>query len=213
MMMVFKRREVLIVALIVLIGIAGVINWNADKTPVEDDTAIVASSDAITFDDTALPSDLTAEDVYDAYDTLDFEDTIEHSAQEADTTIGEAQYVSASAANGYFAEASMSRESSRSKTIEMLTSVVDNPNTDALGKSNAQAKILEIASITDKENICENLIKAKGFEQVVVFINDDIANVTVKTIGLTATDTAKIQEIIASQTDIAIKNIKIVEVK
>ena len=213
MMMVFKRREVLIVALILLIGIAGVINWNADKTPTDNDAVVVASSDAIMFDNASLPGDLTAEDVYDTYDAVDFEDTIEHSAQEADTTIGEAQYVSASATNSYFAEASMSREASRSKSIEMLTAVVDNQNTDAQGKSDAQAQILKIASITDKENICENLIKAKGFEQVVVFINEDIANVTVKTIGLTSTDTAKIQEIIASQTDIAIKNIKIVEVK
>jgi len=203
-MMILKRREILVVALILLIGIAGVINWNAEKEPIDSDTAMTASSDL------GASSDIIMDDFEDTY-TL--EDMGEHSMQESDINIGEAQYVSAPVVNDYFVEASMSREISRSKTVEMLTNIIDNPNTDAQGKSDAQAQVLKLASITDKENTCESLIKAKGFEQVVVFINENIANVTVKTEGLSATDTAKIQEIIASQTDIPIKNIKIVEVR
>ena len=64
-----------------------------------------------------------------------------------------------------------------------------------------------------EENKAENLIKAKGFSDCVVYITDNSASITVKTEQLSASDVAKIQEIVSSQTGILIKNIKIVEVK
>lgn len=192
MMMVLKRREVLIGALILLIGIAGIINWNYGKK-ADDPNTIVASS-------VANEADISSE----------------HSSEPVDVqskNYGDAQYVNATITNSYFAEAKISRETSRSQAIETLTAIVDNQNADAESKSTAQKKIIELATATDKENTCENLIKAKGYQEAVVFINGGVVNVTVKTEGLSQTDSAKIQEIITSQTSISTKNIKIVEVK
>ena len=93
------------------------------------------------------------------------------------------------------------------------TPMLNNSNIDAESKKKAQDDMLALASVTDKEASCENLIKAKGFEECVVFVNGDTASVTVKSAGLVSSDLAKIQEIVSSQTGIVIKNIKIVEVK
>ncbi len=199
MMMILKRKEVLIGSLILLILVAAFINFNyTSQPPVDDPNAALTSANASA---TPSPQATTPPD---------------GQADETARKMGEAQYVNSNAAQteaGYFAEARMNKESARSKSMEMLNEMLNNANIDAESKKKAQDEMLALASVTDKEASCENLIKAKGFEECVVFVNGDTASVTVKSSGLSSSDLAKIQEIVSSQTGILIKNIKIVEVK
>ncbi|MBO4733509.1 MAG: SpoIIIAH-like family protein, partial [Clostridia bacterium] len=57
------------------------------------------------------------------------------------------------------------------------------------------------------------LLKAKDFADALVIIGEKDANVIVKSEGLTTTQTLRIQDIITSQTNIPLANIKIVSVK
>lgn len=199
MMMIFKRKEVLIGSLILLILVAAFINFNYSTQPPLDNT------------DAALTSAHT-----DLSDGAQEQETDTAQANETARKMGEAQYVSSNAADtgkNDFAQARMNKESARSKSMEMLKDMLENGNVDAEGKKKAQDDILLLASLTDKEAACENLIKAKGFEECVVFVNGETVSVTVKSAGLSGSDVAKIQEIVSSQTGILIKNIKIVEVK
>ena len=197
MMMILKRKEVLIGSLILLILVAAFINFNYSQQPVD---AALTSAQA-----SASPSP---------------QPSASPDGQQVDETarkMGEAQYVNSNAAeatdSNYFAEARMNKESARSKSMEMLNEMLNNANVDAENKQKAQEDMLALAAVTDKEASCENLIKAKGFEECVVFVNGDTVSVTVKSEGLSSSDLAKIQEIVSSQTGISIKNIKIVEVK
>ncbi len=200
MMMILKRKEVLIGSLILLILVAAFINFNYSQPPVDDPNAALTSAQA-----SASPSP---------------QPSASPDGQQADETarkMGEAQYVNSNAAEttdaNYFAEARMNKESARSKSMEMLNEMLNNANVDAESKQKAQEDMLALAAVTDKEASCENLIKAKGFEECVVFVNGETVSVTVKSEGLSSSDLAKIQEIVSSQTGISIKNIKIVEVK
>ena len=200
MMMILKRKEVLIGSLILLILVAAFINFNYSQQPAEDPNAALTSAQA-----SASPSP---------------QPSASPDGQQVDETarkMGEAQYVNSNAAeatdSNYFAEARMNKESARSKSMEMLNEMLNNANVDAESKQKAQEDMLALAAVTDKEASCENLIKAKGFEECVVFVNGDSVSVTVKSEGLSSSDLAKIQEIVSSQTGISIKNIKIVEVK
>lgn len=199
MMMILKRKEVLIGSLILLILVAAFINFNyTSQPPVDDPNAALTSANA-----SATPSPQATA-------------SPDGQADETARKMGEAQYVNSNAAQpegNYFAEARMNKESARSKSMEMLNEMLNNANIDAESKKKAQDDMLALASVTDKEASCENLIKAKGFEECVVFVNGDTASVTVKSSGLSSSDLAKIQEIVSSQTGILIKNIKIVEVK
>ena len=199
MMMILKRKEVLIGSPILLILVAAFISFNyTSQPPVDDPNAALTSANASA---TPSPQATTPPD---------------GQADETARKMGEAQYVNSNAAQteaGYFAEARMNKESARSKSMEMLNEMLNNANIDAESKKKAQDEMLALASVTDKEASCENLIKAKGFEECVVFVNGDTASVTVKSSGLSSSDLAKIQEIVSSQTGILIKNIKIVEVK
>lgn len=199
MMMVLKRKEILVGVLIVLIGIAGYLNWNYTQEPQQ-----LAQSVSAPQDTRAAEGDNEDE----------FGEHLPPPNETQARDVEETQHVSSSVTTeSFFAQARMSRESSRSKAIEMLNQIINNPNADEDSKKQAQAQVMKLATITDKETIAENLIKAKGFDDAVVFVSDDTANVTVRTDGLSATDMARIQEIVTSQTGVSIKNIKIVEVK
>ena len=77
----------------------------------------------------------------------------------------------------------------------------------------AYTSIRKSAENTEKEGNIENLLKAKGFSDVLVYITDDSVSVTVKTEGLTTADTAKIFDIVVAETGISSEKIKIIEIK
>ncbi|MBE7026916.1 MAG: SpoIIIAH-like family protein [Ruminococcaceae bacterium] len=191
MMMILKRKEVLIGSLIMLILVAAFINYNYSDVPMTE----LASTQNV--------SEQQGE-------------TSEAPDSQSAKKMGEAQYVSSNAAQidiSYFTQARLDKENARSKSKEMYEQIIANTNVDEESRKAAQQSLLNLAGASDKEAMCENLIKAKGFSECVVFINENSASVTVKSEKLSASDVAKIQEIVSSQTGILIKNIKIVEVK
>ncbi len=186
-MVVVKRQHIVITALVVLVGVAGYINWQYR----DEDTADVASEDIVYNEQ----FDLTDE------------------AQTA-KKLGEAKYVNANTAESetdYFALTKLEREEARSKSIEILTQTASNPNFDAAAKQAAQEQIIQIGKNVEAEAIIESLLRAKGYESLVI-LSDGAATVTVKFDGLSDSDIAKIKDIVVSNSNVD-KNIKIVEVK
>lgn len=128
-------------------------------------------------------------------------------------TLGELHLVDESSeGNDFFASARLDRELSRSKATETLKSLINDNNTDKGAKEKAEQEVINMAKLSDKENTIESLIRAKGFDDAVVYINDGVAYVAVAAQGMTPADAAKIQEIITDQTGITPSNIKITEV-
>lgn len=113
----------------------------------------------------------------------------------------------------FFASARLNRESGRSKSIETFNAIINNENTDAASKQSAQNGILELADNTETESAIENLIKSRGFEDAVCYINNSQANVVVKAESLDEAQVAVITEIVKEQTGIPSEKIKVVEIK
>lgn len=115
--------------------------------------------------------------------------------------------------NDFFAEARLERESGRSKSIETFNTLINNENADVASKETAQQGILQLADNTETETAVENLIKARGFEDAVCYINNMQANVVVKAESLDEAQVAVITEIVTEQTSIPPEKIKVVEIK
>ena len=130
--------------------------------------------------------------------------------------MGEAQLVS-SENNGdeektdFFSQARVDREAGRSRSIETFNAVIENENADTEAKASAQQGVLELAQNTETETAIENLIRARGFEDAVCYINNGMANVVVKTDFLDGAGVAQICEIVTLQSGIAQEKIKIME--
>lgn len=130
--------------------------------------------------------------------------------------LGEAQLVGSSEIaeetdSDFFSQARLDREAGRSRSIETFNSIISNENADSEAKASAQQGVLELAQNTETETAVENLLRAKGFEDAVCYINNGMANVVVKTDVLDSASAAKISEIVTEQSGIPQDKIKIME--
>ncbi len=100
----------------------------------------------------------------------------------------------------YFEKSKYDRDLTRSESVAMLQDFSEESMNDEERKKN-QEKISLAAVRSEKENVIENLVISKGFEDCVVFMNDDMINVVVKTDKLDAKSANQIKDIILSQTD------------
>lgn len=139
------------------------------------------------------------------------------SDETSESYMGEAKLVGNMGEDSYetdfFSRARLERESGRSKSIETFNEIINNENTDVTSKESAQRGILEMADNTETETAIENLIKARGFEDAVCYINNSQANVVVKAESLDEMQVGVITEIVTEQTSIPPEKIKVVEIK
>ena len=96
---------------------------------------------------------------------------------------GEAEFVNSSGGT-YFEQARLTRKTTRDDAVEQLQEIADNPNAAQEAKEQAVATMADYARYTETEGRIENLIKAKGFDECVVFIASDSVSVVVRTEGL-----------------------------
>ncbi len=109
----------------------------------------------------------------------------------------------------YFASSRLGRNTMYSQMIESYQNLLDNSNVGEEQKTVATQEITKINNIQNSIMICENLIKTKGIEDVVIFVNDKSISVIVKADKLENDTIAQIQNIIAREMDAEIENIHI----
>lgn len=109
----------------------------------------------------------------------------------------------------YFATSRLGRNTMYSQMIESYQDLLDNNNVGEEQKTIATQEITNINNIQNSIMICENLIKTKGIEDVVIFVNDKSISVIVKAEKLEKDTIAQIQNIIAREMNAEIENIHI----
>ncbi|MFR6275468.1 MAG: SpoIIIAH-like family protein [Blautia sp.] len=82
-------------------------------------------------------------------------------------------------ASGFVAEAKVSREQVRSANKETLLEIINNENIGDEQKQEAIASMVKMTDLAEQEEAAELLLDAKGFENVVVNLTNDSADVIV----------------------------------
>jgi stage III sporulation protein AH len=113
----------------------------------------------------------------------------------------------------YFVEEKILREQSRAMQVEELTQYVANENLDKEAKSKAAENLLAIQERIEKESSAEALLRAKGFKEVYVRIDDNSVDVVVNKENLSESDIAQIEEIVNRKTGYSVGKIKITPLK
>ena len=190
-MLVLHRRQITVFSLLVLIGIAGYLNWSFQQEAVDPEVAAVYSEVSKKLGEAQMVSTETAE--------------ASPSAQpmtESDATEGD-----------YFAQARLERDIKRSEAMDLLTKILDSQETDKEARKKAEDEIHLLAGFLEKEVMIENLIKAKGYRETVVFMGENLISIAVKSEGLNEIDAAVLQDAAIGVTGYSADSIKIVEVK
>lgn len=203
---IFRKNQIIIAALAVMIAAAGYLNYSGRLFGEKDDAAQTSGElanqellDISEEDVTANTEDIESQDGEAADDG-----TVEGTPGEAVLTSGEASAV--------VAEAKVTREQVRAKNKEDLLAIIDNQSLSDEQKTEAVNQMVEMTDLAEKEAAAETLLASKGFSEAVVSLTSDSADVVVDAAELTDANRAQIEDIITRKTGVAAQNIVITPV-
>lgn len=217
---IFKKNQVIITALAVMIAVAGYLNFSDTDFGFGSKEASTESSGTIVEDIESLDYDLTDETALLEENTgitatetptgtaeeMQGEDSDEESQETATDMPGEAVLTNATT---FAAQAKISREQIRSQNREELQAIIDNEELTETQKDDAVATMVSMTNIAEKEAAAELLLEAKGFANTVVNLTGDTADVVVPMDEIPDDQRAQIEDIVTRKTDVAPENIVI----
>ena len=208
---IFRKNQIIIAALAVMIAAAGYLNYSG-RLFGEKDTAAQTSGDLASQE----LLDISEEDVSASSGDIESQDAdaeaagTEEGADDGsvDGTPGEAVLTSGDA-SAVVAEAKVTREQVRAKNKEDLLSIIDNQNLSDEQKQDAVNQMVQMTDLAEKEAAAETLLASKGFDEAVVSLTADSADVVVNASELSDANRAQFEDIITRKTGIAAQNIVI----
>lgn len=234
---IFKKNQIIITALAIMIMVAGYLNYmgDADYDGTEEvstqggelaEITDISSEDLeageITISDEQLLNEMLSQNTDDstgsAVSTGNTSETTTSSSDsasagnevaDADGVVGEATLVNGVNAVNRISEAKLNREQVRSKNKEVLMEIIDNANLGDTQKNEAVAAMIAMTDRTEKEQAAETLLSAKGFTDVVVSMTETGVDVVVGSAALDDTARAQIEDIVKRKTGVEAKNIVI----
>lgn len=198
---IFRKNQVIITALAIMIAVAGYLNFAEEKG---------ATTETATYGELGNVEDTSQIDLGLTESDPDYELSDATLAEaENETEVGDAVLVGNTIGSDFFSSARLNREQTRAKNKEMLMEIVDNANVSEAQKQEAVDNVVKLTNIAEKETATENLLAAKGFSDVVVSIVDDSVDVIVNANDLTEQQIAQIEDIVKRKTEISAENIVI----
>lgn len=202
---IFKKNQIIIAALAVMIAAAGYLNYSGRLFSGEDDAqeanADLASQELL---------DISEEDLASASGDIESQDS-EAEDGSVEGTPGEA-VLTGGEVSGVVAEAKVTREQVRAKNKESLLEIIDNENLSDEQKQEAVNQMVAMTEIAEKEAAAETLLASKGFSEAVVSLTDESADVVVNAAELSDANRAQIEDIVTRKTGVAAENVVITPV-
>ena len=231
-MKIFKKNQVIIAVIGVMLIAAGYLNFtnNANYNNSIEAGSLADSEQMAAIGDAQLVSTKPANDsnlTQDNNSVIDNKEnpTVEINNSNAGNTIDKnnnqekeenkteqdntAQTNAGITTDEYFTKSRLERESMYSQMIESYQKILEKTNVSETQRVSAQKEITKINEQKNAIMITENLIKTKGFEDLIIFINDKSVNVIIKSKPLKAEQIAQIQNIITRELKAKIEDIHI----
>ena len=204
-MKIIKKNQLTILVLSLMLITAGYLNYNDN---IQTSTEIASIGDA-TLVSSNLSNSINNE-LQNETQITDSNITTNAIASSVSTT-EESIQSSTKATNEeeYFTSSRLERDTMYSQMLESYQKIIDSNTTTEKQKSAAQEEINNINKIKNAIMISENLIKTKGFQDVIIFSNDDSISVVIDKDELGKEDIAQIQSIIAREMNAKIDDIHI----
>ncbi|MET3507585.1 SpoIIIAH-like family protein [Halalkalibacter oceani] len=180
--MVLKKQTVWLLTMLSLIVVLSVYYVTSPDQIPGDEVAYVGDEENGEMTLEQMPHD-------DQGSVVDMEEELAE-AMEGESEEGEAagseeeaasETLSNAAGNDTFSTIRMDLQASRDRMAEELTQIVASADASALMKSEAHDKRMELQRLAQNEATLETLIKAKGYEDVLVMTEEDRVRVIVQT--------------------------------
>ncbi len=209
-MKLFKKNQIIIYVIVLMLMTAGYLNYttNTEKQSVETSMQMEANDDMQLADigDATL---VNSNDVMSENTTNTMGDASMVSSQNETTEEDKTIETNSNDANDYFVKSKLERDTMYSQMIETYEKVLNSSNSLETQKQSATQEIQKINDAKNSIMICENLIKTKGFENSIIFVNGDSISIIIEAQEIKQEEVAQIQNIIAREMKAAIENIHI----
>lgn len=205
---IFKKNQFIVTFLAVLIAVAGYLNYadNADKK--KEAAKVNGTTYESVYDGDNL---LTGDNDIESLDGEDVnnKETKESAGEETTKEPGAAVLTNGTNLASYMAQARLNREQIRSKNKETLLEVINNNDISEGEKKKAVKSMVKLTELNEKENTIETLLKAKGFDDIVVTISDKQADVIISENEVDDAKRAQIEDVIKRKAGVSVDNITI----
>lgn len=195
-----KKNQMIITSLAILIAVAGYLNFAdvdlglKDQEVSTEGSSILEDVDFDLTDETALLDENGADGSSADGEGLQTE------------TPGEAVLTGSM---NFAAQARLSREQIRSQNKADLQDIINNQELEDEQKQTAVNTMVSMTELTEKEAAAELLLEAKGFQNVVVNLTGETADIVVPDSQLSLAQRAQIEDIVKRKTGIAAEQIVI----
>lgn len=203
-MKVVRRNQLIILVMSLMLITAGYLNFSANNSNTLNQDVVAEVGDA-----TLVVANLEAENTQNVTNINEVAATNEVTEPTSEKPEENTEETSNVSEEEYFVKSKLERDTMYSQMLETYQEVYNNSNSTAEEKSKAMK---EIANINDTKNavmIAENLVMAKGFEDLVIFVNSNSTSVIVKAEELTPEQIAQIQNIVSRELNLKIEEINI----
>lgn len=227
MKQILKKNQIIISVIAIMLIAAGYMNYTSNEKQALE-TAVLTDSEkyAGIGDATLVSANVT--DNNDAQNITDNstknedeiksnEQNIENKENDKNTIQNEintsttvtSTTVTETSGDQYFAELRLERDKMYSQMLESYQKILSNSQISETQKEISENEIKKINDTRNAIMIAENLIKNKGFQDLIIFINGDSISIIVKAKELKEEQIAQIQNIISRELKGEIENIHI----
>lgn len=206
-MKILKKNQLIILIISLMLVTAGYLNFTSTNYPLKEDKDVVADlGDATLVNSNNLETDSLSEDIEENIDSKEENENQEIETVEDSDIQGTVQIQTE---DTYFITSKLERENIYSQMLEAYQEIYNNSNATAEQKNVAIQEISKINQTRNSIMIAENLVKAKGLEDIVIFANSNSISVIVKAEMLEPEQIAQIQNIISRELEVGAETINI----
>lgn len=210
--MKFGKKQLILTGLVLTLGTAVYLNWqfsnNTDLLTGADAVSVSKELGQAEFVNTS--SDKKAGEL--STEKPEDKSTSTKSTSKTSPTESTTQSTAKAKSDEYFAQAKVDRQQTQDKIAEMTQKILESAEESDTAKAEAVAQASQLATTMEQQTNIESLIKSKGFDECLVFIQNGECSIVVKGTDLTSDEAMIIKDVAEGQTGITSDKIKITSV-
>ena len=222
-MKIFKKNQIIIYVIVLMLMTAGYLNFTTKQKDalqtsteteeiVNDESKVSGIGDARLVSNNEVVSEENTTNTIDTSKTNEINDNTNmvDSNTIQENVLGSSEETSSGNEDEYFTKSKLERDTMYSQMIETYENILNSSNSLETQKQSVTQEIQKINETKNSIMICENLIKTKGFENSVIFVNGDSISVVIGSPEeITQEEVAQIQNRISREFKANIENIHI----
>lgn len=209
-MKILKRNQLIVLVISLMLVTAGYLNFTSTNQSQNNSAPNLASLGEATLvsSNTVEIENKEQNQVPESTDNKT-DETVSEEPEISQETSTKTDTVKTVEEDTYFTTSKLERENMYSQMLETYQEIYNNTNSTPEQKNTAMQEIAKVNETKNAIMIAENLVKAKGFKDIVIFENSNSTSVIIKADKLEPEQIAQIQNIISRELEVGAEQISI----